>query len=96
LNLGEKLSVILSYFHFSQSSCSDFPFTLSVSHKPTWFSSCVLPTLLYFPDKFIESVEVHPQKKVSNNGQQVDWSTGGWWWWWCCSTVAPQDLTIAR
>jgi hypothetical protein len=33
---------------------------------------------------------------VSNNGQQVDWSTGGWWWWWCCSTVAPQDLTIAR
>ncbi len=84
------------YFHFSKSSCSDVPFTLSVSHKPTWFSSCVLPTLLYFPDKFIESVEVHPQKKVSNNGQQVDWSTGGWWWWWCCSTVAPQDLTIAR
>lgn len=80
-------------FHFSQSSCSDFSFTLSVSPKPTWFSSCVLPTLLYFTDKFIESVEVHPQKKVSNNGQQVDWGTGGCC---CCSNVAPQDLTIAR
>lgn len=68
LNLGEKLSVILCYFHFSQSSYSDFSFTLSVSAKPKVL--ILFPT--YFTDNFIESVEVHPQKEVSNNGQPVE------------------------
>jgi hypothetical protein len=48
LNLGEKLSVIVSYFRFSQSSCLIVTFLLHCKfHTNARFSSCILPTLLY-------------------------------------------------